>query len=82
MKLFKKIGVRALLLGFFAWSCQEMHAASDTLGWSSPVNVSNTGHPVSSPQIVNDGLGNAVVVWVDQTTGYVRSSFSPAGVDT
>ena len=82
MNLFKKIGIRALLLSVFVLSSKEVHAASDTLVWSSPVNVSNTGHPVSSPQIVNDGVGNAVVVWVDQTTGYVRSSFSPAGVDT
>ncbi len=58
------------------------YADGSTLVWSSPVNVSNFGNPVRSPSIVGDNLGNAVVVWVDQTTGDVMVSLSPAGVDT
>lgn len=61
---------------------EQGYAEGSTLIWSEPVNISNAGNPVTSPQIVGDNLGNAVVIWVNQTTGFVMAALSPAGADT
>lgn len=61
---------------------EQGYAEGSTLIWSEPLNISNAGAPVTSPQIVGDNLGNAVVIWVNQTTGFVMAALSPEGADT